>query len=149
MLNKLFSTTNQWGPLILRLALGIMILPHGAQKLFGWFGGYGFSGTMEFFTQSMGIPYPFALAAILAEFFGGIALILGITTRIAAAAVGGTLFVGALMVHIQHGFFMNWSGSQGGEGIEFHLLTTAISAVLVLYGSGKWGLDRIFSEKLP
>lgn len=129
---------------ILRLALGIMILPHGLQKTFGLFGGYGFSGTMQFFTETMGIPYVFALLAIVAEFAGGVGLILGLFSRIAALGVGITMLVAALMVHAQNGFFMNWFGNQKGEGIEFFLLAIAISIAIVLKGSGKLSLDRIF-----
>lgn len=129
---------------ILRLALGIMILPHGLQKTFGLFGGYGFSGTMQFFTETMGIPYIFALLAIVAEFVGGVGLILGLFSRIAALGIGVTMLVAAMMVHAQNGFFMNWFGNQKGEGIEFFLLAVAISIAIVLKGSGKLSLDRMF-----
>jgi len=133
--------------LFLRLALGVMIFPHGAQKLFGWFGGYGFSGTMTFFTENMGVPWIFALAAVLTEFFGGLALIAGIGTRLAALGVGTTMLVAAGF-HWGYGFFMNWSGNQAGEGIEFHLLAIGIAAALVVRGAGTLGLDPLIAKKL-
>jgi len=148
MLRKALETDQSVSSLILRLGLGIMIFPHGAQKLLGWFGGYGYSGTIQFFTEQMGIPYLFALAAILAEFFGGIGLILGAATRLWAFLVGFTLLVGALMSHVQHGFFMNWSGQQAGEGFEFHLLAVAMAAALTLKGGGRWSLDRPIAARL-
>lgn len=141
MMKRLLSTNDDGAFLVLRLALGVMIFPHGAQKLLGWFGGYGFSGTMDFLTGTMGIPYLFALLAILAEFFGGLGLLLGIGTRFSALAVGGTMLV-ASMFHFQNGFFMNWSGSQAGEGFEFHLMAVAMAVALVWRGGGMWSADR-------
>lgn len=127
--------------LFLRLALGIMMFPHGAQKMVGWFGGHGFSGTLTFFSEHMGIPVIFGVAAILTEFFGAIALITGAFTRIAALGIGGTMVVAAGF-HIKNGFFMNWAGNQAGEGIEFHLLAIGISAALIVRGAGSFGLDQ-------
>ena len=129
--------------LVLRVALGAVILPHGAQKVLGWFGGYGFKGTMGYFTQTMHIPYLFGLLAIIAEFFGALALIAGLLTRPAALGIGGVMLVAAIMVHRQHGFFMNWFGNQGGEGFEFHILAASIALVLVVTGGGAWSLDHI------
>jgi putative oxidoreductase len=133
---------------IARLALGIMILPHGLQKAFGLFGGYGFEGTMGFFTQTLGIPALFAFLAITAEFAGGLGLILGLTGRIAAFGVGSVMVVAALMNHVQHGFFMNWGGGMpaGAEGWEFHLLAVALAAIVVVRGSGALSLDRLLTR---
>jgi len=147
MLNKIITTDNNWSTLILRITLGLVILPHGAQKLLGWFGGYGFSGTMGFFTETMGIPYVFALLAIIAESFGALGLIVGFATRIAAFGVGVTLGVAALMAHVQNGFFMNWFGQQAGEGFEFHLLVVGMALALVISGGGKWSIDRLLAKK--
>ena len=122
MLNKLLVTKDDFSTTILRIVLGLVIFPHGAQKLLGWFGGYGFSGTMHHFTGTMGIPYILALLAILAESFGAVGLIVGLGTRIAALGIAITIGVAALMGHVQHGFFMNWFGKQAGEGFEYHLL---------------------------
>ncbi len=133
---------------IARLALGIMILPHGMQKLFGLFGGYGYAGTMGYFTETLGIPWLFAFLAIVAEFFGGLGLITGFLGRVAALGVGTVMLVGALMSHVQHGFFMNWSGQlqAGQEGFEFHILAVALALIVVLRGSGALSLDRLLTS---
>jgi len=143
MQSKLFATKNDVSIMVLRIILGLVIFPHGAQKLLGWFGGYGFTGTMNFFTQSMGIPYLFALLAIFAEFFGSIGLVVGLGTRIAALGIGVNMVAAALMVHVQNGFFINWAGNQAGEGFEFQLLVIGMALALIISGGGKWSLDRL------
>lgn len=130
---------------ILRITLGLVILPHGLQKTMGWFGGYGFSGTMGGFV-GMGIPAFFAFLAIAAESAGALALITGITTRIAAFGIGVTMLVASTM-HKANGFFMNWSGQQKGEGIEFHLLAIGIAVALMIGGAGRWSVDRAIAKK--
>lgn len=147
MLKKLLTTKDDISMMTLRITLGLVIFPHGAQKLFGWFGGYGFSGTMHHFTENMGIPYLFALLAILAESFGALGLIVGLGTRIAALGVGATIGVAAFMGHVQHGFFMNWFGKQAGEGFEYHLLVVGMALALIIRGGGKWSLDRLLSKE--
>jgi putative oxidoreductase len=129
---------------ILRITLGVVMLPHGLQKTVGWFGGYGFSATMGFF-GSVGIPAFFAFLAIAAETAGAIGLITGFTTRIAAFGVAVTLAVASTM-HLANGFFMNWTGQQKGEGIEFHILGIAIAVVLMIGGGGRFSLDRSISS---
>jgi len=147
MFKSIIATTDNWSPLLLRITLGLLIFPHGAQKLFGWFGGYGFSGTMGFFTGTLGIPALFAFLAITAESFGALGLIVGLATRVAALGVGTTLGVAALVTYSQHGhFFMNWFGAQSGEGIEYHLLAVGIAVALLFSGAGKWSLDRLLSR---
>jgi len=146
MIIRLLESKNDISATILRITLGLVIFPHGAQKLLGWFGGFGFSGTMHHFTENMGIPYIFALLAILAESFGALGLIVGLGTRVAALGIGATIGVAALMVHAQHGFFMNWFGKQAGEGFEYHLLVVGIALALVISGGGKWSLDRLLSK---
>jgi len=143
MLNKIIQTNGDASTLILRVLLGIVFLPHGLQKVFGLFGGYGYTGTMGFFTGTLGIPALFAFLAIAAEFFGSLGLIAGLFTRIAALGVGVTISVAALMLHVQNGFFMNWFSNQKGEGFEYHILVAAIAAALVIRGGGKWSLDRL------
>lgn len=147
MLNKLFASQDDLSATVLRVTLGLVIFPHGAQKLLGWFGGYGFTGTMHHFTGNMGIPYFFALLAIAAESFGALGLIVGLATRVAALGVGITIGVAAFMAHVQHGFFMNWFGKQAGEGFEYHLLVVGMALALVIRGGGKWSLDRLLSDK--
>lgn len=144
---RLFVTESRWTLLVLRLTLGLMIFPHGAQKLLGWFGGYGFAGTMGYFTDTLGIPYLFGLLAIIAEFFGGLALLAGFLTRVAAFGVGTTMLVAALMVHAEFGFFMDWSGNQGGEGFEFHLLALGIAVALMIGGGGRYSADRMLAAR--
>jgi putative oxidoreductase len=126
--------------------MGVIFFAHGAQKTFGWFGGYGFSGTMGFFTQMMHIPAPFAFLAICAEFLGGVGLILGALGRIAAFGITCNMVVAILMVHHHFGLFMNWSGQQKGEGFEYHLLAIAIAVVLMARGSGAFSVDRALTS---
>src|ERR1700751_5022546 len=108
MLRKILGTTNDWTPTLLRLVMGVVFFAHGAQMALGWFGGYGFSGTMAFFTNLMHIPAPFAFLAICAEFLGGIGLILGALGRVAAFGIASTMVTAVLMVHVPNGLFMNW-----------------------------------------
>jgi putative oxidoreductase len=134
--------------LLVRVFLSTVVAAHGAQKLFGWFGGFGFDGTMAFFTQTIGLPYIFALGLILAETFGMVALALGLFSRFLSASLIAIMLGAIFTTHAQHGFFMNWFGTQGGEGFEFHLLIIALSAVTLLNGSGAYSLDRfIFRSK--
>src|ERR1700730_2566140 len=116
MFRKLTATDNDAAIAILRLVLGVIFFAHGAQKMLGWFGGYGFSGTMGFLTGTMHIPALFAFLAIVAEFFGGLGLILGFLTRIAAFGIATNMVVAIGLVHWTFGFFMNWTGAQKGEG---------------------------------
>ncbi|TGL96599.1 DoxX family protein [Leptospira barantonii] len=147
MLQKFFKTDSDLGSLILRVVTGVVMFPHGAQKLLGWFGGYGFTGTMGYLT-GVGIPTPIAFLVIIGEFFGAIGLILGLFTRLSALGVGiimlGAVFIG----HVENGFFMNWAGTQKGEGYEFHILLIAISVVLFIKGAGKASVDSLIEEKL-
>src|SRR3954471_23694656 len=118
----LFRTNNSFAPTLARLTLGIVMFPHGAQKVLGWFGGYGFSGTLHFFTDQMHIPAVFAVLAIAAEFFGSLGLITGFLSRIAALGIAVNMIVAVKMVHAANGFFINWFGNQKGEGYEYHIL---------------------------
>src|ERR1700745_1570993 len=147
MFHKILATTNDWTLTVLRLVMGVGFFAHGAQKALGWFGGYGFSGTMGFFTHMMHIPAPFAFLAICAEFLGGIGLIVGLLGRIAAFGIACNMVVAVLMVHGSNGLFMNWTGQQKGEGFEYHLLAVAIAIVLMVKGSGALSIDEILSAK--
>lgn len=130
----------------MRLALGIVIFPHGAQKLLGWFGGGGLFGTIEGFSQ-MGLPAVLTFLVIIGEFFGGLGLIVGFLTRVAAAGVGLIMLGAMLLVHWQHGFFMNWTGQKAGEGFEFHLLAIGLAIGLIILGGGKWSVDRAVAQQ--
>ena len=123
-----------------------MFFAHGAQKMLGWFGGYGFSGTMGFFTQQMHIPAPLAFLAICAEFFGGLGLIVGLLSRVAAFGIAMNMLVAIFTVHIRNGFFTNWTGQQKGEGFEYHLLAIALLLVVMIKGSGALSIDRALSK---
>jgi putative oxidoreductase len=146
MIRKLIATDNDFATTILRLALGVIFFAHGAQKALGWFGGYGFIGTMGFFTGVMHIPAVFAFLAIAAEFLGGLGLIFGLLTRVAAFGVFCNMMVAVARVHHQFGFWMNWTGAQKGEGYEYHLLVLAASAFLMIRGAGAASLDRLLSS---
>ncbi len=147
MFRKLLATSNNWALTLLRLVMGVVFFMHGAQKMLGWFGGYGFSGTMGFFTNMMHIPAVFAFLAICAEFLGGIGLIVGALTRIAAFGTATNMVVAVLMVHSKVGFFMNWTGQQKGEGFEYHLLAIVIAIVLMARGGGAYSVDRTLSTQ--
>lgn len=142
MFRRLIATDDNSATTVLRLVLGVVFFAHGAQKLLGWFGGFGFAGTMGFFTQMLHIPAPLAVLAIAAEFFGGLGLIFGFLTRIAAFGIGVNMLLAVALIHHNFGFFMNWYGAQKGEGYEFHLLVLAIVAFLVVRGAGAFSLDH-------
>jgi len=147
MYGKLLSTRDDVAPLVMRVMLGVVFFPHGAQKVLGWFGGHGLSGTLNFFTESMGVPMVFALLVIAAEFLGALGLIVGFLTRIAAFGIVSVMAGAIMMVHLQHGFFMNWSGKQAGEGFEYHLLAIALAVALMITGGGKASVDRVLAQK--
>jgi len=142
MLKKLMRTNNDLSALILRLSLGIVFFPHGAQKALGWFGGYGLKATLALFTDKLHIPLIFAILAIAAEFLGAICLMIGFFTRLAALGIAVVMVVAIYTAHIQNGFFMNWSGLQKGEGIEYHLLAIAIAIALMIKGAGSFSIDK-------
>ena len=146
MFKKLLTTSDDASLAFMRIMLGIVFFAHGAQKVLGWFGGYGFSGTMGFFTTQMHIPPVFAFLAICAEFFGSLGLILGFLTRIAAFGIAVNMIVAVLMVHIHVGFFVNWFGNQKGEGFEYHLLALALAIPVMIRGAGAVSVDRALSR---
>jgi len=143
----LVRTDGDVAPLLLRVTLGAVMFPHGAQKLLGWFGGYGFEGTMGFLTGSAGLPWIVALLVIVAESFGSLALVTGFLGRAAAFGVGAVMTGAILTVHLPNGFFMNWSGQQAGEGFEFHLLVLGMVAALLVKGSGALSIDRWIARR--
>ena len=145
MLKRLMATSDDLSFTILRLVLGVVFFAHGAQKMLGWFGGPGFHATMGFFAH-LGMPTPVALLVICTEFFGGLGLIIGLLTRIAALGIAGEMIGAIFMVHLANGFFMNWMGNQKGEGFEYHLLVIAMAAALLLRGAGAFSVDRALSK---
>ena len=146
-MKKILATnSSNWSALIARLALGITVFPHGAQKLFGWYGGYGFEGTMGFMTTQAGLPYIVALLIILIESIAAIMLIAGLLTRVAAFGIFGLFTIIAIKFHAAS-FFMNWAGTQKGEGLEYFILLCGLALVLVFTGGGKWSLDSLLTGK--
>ena len=146
-MKALFQTDDAWSSFLLRITLGCVMFPHGAQKLLGWYGGGGFSGTMGFFTEQMGMPALIAFLIIIGESFGSVGLLVGFLTRFTAASLG-IIMVGAIgLVHLPNGFFMNWFGQQAGEGYEYHLLVIGICLALLITGGGKWSVDGAIAEK--
>jgi putative oxidoreductase len=148
MLTKIFKTDNDALLTLMRLVLGVVFLAHGAQKMLGWFGGYGFSASMGFFTQAMHIPAIFAFLAIAAEFFGGLGLVVGLLSRVAAFGIAVEMAVAVALVHAPYGFFMNWAGNQKGEGFEYHLLAIVLALVILIRGAGAFSLDRVIASRL-
>ena len=146
MFRRLIQTENDWGALFARLALGVVMFPHGAQTLLGWWGGMGFSKTVGGF-QSHGMPAILAILVIVAESFGSLGLILGFLSRVAGAGIG-TVMVGAIFLgHLHNGFFMNWLGTKQGEGYEYHLLAIGLALVILIKGRGALSVDRAISTR--
>jgi putative oxidoreductase len=145
MLKRLMSTSNDVALTSLRAVLGVVFFAHGAQKMLGWFGGFGFHATIGWFAH-LGMPVPITLLIMCTEFFAGLGLIVGLLTRIASLGAAGLMIGAIFMVHLPNGFFMNWMGNQKGEGIEFHLLALAMAAALLLRGAGAFSLDRALSK---
>ena len=145
-MRALLRTDDSLPLMIVRLALGIVMLPHGLQKALGLFGGPGYSGTMAMFT-SQGMPAALAFLVILGESAGSLGLIVGFLSRIAGFGISCIMLGAIAMVHLPNGFFMNWSGKQAGEGFEYHLLVIGMSLALLIAGGGKWSVDGAIANK--
>lgn len=147
------ATTHQQNATLfaLRLILGAVMFAHGAQKLLGWFGGYGLQGTLGFLTGTMHLPTPIAYLVIAAEFFGAIGLATGTLTRLSAFGIMAVMVGAIVTTHLPNGFFMNWAGNQKGEGFEYHLLVLGMAAPMLLFGAGAYSIDAVFArrKKIP
>jgi len=142
MKQLIFFTDNSWQGLILRLLAGGIMFTHGAQKVLGLFGGYGYTATMRYFTETMEFPRLIAFLIIVCEFLCSLLLIAGLASRL-SAIIFIVIMLGAIITtNYKNGFFMNWFGNQQGEGFEYHLLVIGICAVLLITGSGKFAIDR-------
>jgi putative oxidoreductase len=148
LVRRLTDTRDDAAPLVARAALGALLFPHSAQHALGWFGGYGFRGTLGWMTDTLGFPAPLAALAIVVELTAPFALAAGLFVRVAALGVIG-LMVGALSTHLPNGFFMNWFGAlkAGDEGFEYHLLVIALAAVVLLAGGGAHSVDRAIATR--
>ena len=142
----LFQTNNNFSYWVPRVMLGCVMFPHGAQKLLGWFGGFGFTNSMTYFTQTAGLPWVVAFLIIMGESFGSLGLILGFFTRLSAFGLICIMLGAIITVHIPNGFFMNWFGKQAGEGFEYHLLVIGISIPLLISGGGKYSVDSLINN---
>ncbi|MCW3463062.1 DoxX family protein [Chitinophaga nivalis] len=145
MFKRLLQTDHHLTSFIIRITVALVMLPHGAQKLLGMFGGYGFKATMNFFTSN-GTPAILAFMVIMTESIGALLILLGFTTRIWAALLTVIMLV-AISMHAANGFFMNWGGTQAGEGFEYHLLVIGINLALVIKGAGRWSIDGKLTNK--
>jgi len=148
MFKKIIQTTDNYSLLILRVALGTVLLAHGLQKAFGWFHGFGWNNSINYFTGTVGLPHALAALVILIETLGALLLIIGFAGRVNAALMG-IVITGAFFVdHLKNGFYMNWFGLQKGEGFEFDILFWAISVALIINGSGIFSIDSWLTNKL-
>lgn len=149
MKNKILNTDdNNWGQFIARLTLGIVLFPHGAQKMLGLFGGYGFSATIDFLTSQMQLPWIIAFFVLIIEFFGAIFICIGFASRVWSLAII-FLFIGVIFTaQIDNGFFMNWFNVQKGEGYEYSLLIIGIAISTLINGGGKWSIDSQIIKRL-
>lgn len=146
VLRSIVETSDDRIPMVARLALGIVIVPHGAQDLLGWFGGRGIDGALGFYS-SLGIPLFVGWLAIVTQCFGGLALIVGFLGRVAALAIAAVLVAAVVRLHWSFGFFMNWSGMLNGEGFEFHILAVTLAVIVIVRGSGALSVDRLLTAR--
>jgi len=147
MWKKLLRTDKSGVGLILRLTLGIVIFPHGVQKALGWFGGYGFFATLQGMSDNLGIPVALVVLVVCAEFLGSLGLIVGFLTRVAALGIGSVMAGAIFLVHLPHGFFMNWYGSQKGEGFEYHILVLGLVLAILIKGGGALSIDGALAKR--
>ncbi|MEO9967683.1 MAG: DoxX family protein [Reichenbachiella sp.] len=146
MLTKLIQTDDNWSYLVARVTLALVIFPHGAQKILAIWGGHGLSATMEAFSQWFGIPPLVTFLVSCAEFFGMIALLLGLCSRMMAGSLI-LVMLGAIYFVVNDHFFMNWYSENRGEGFEFHLLVIGLCIILLIGGSGRLSIDRLLIKK--
>ena len=148
-LYSLVATDGRAPGTIARLALGLVMFPHGAQKMLGWFAGYGLNATYGFLTSKAGLPGVVAGAVIFTEFVSSLLLITGTFTRIAAFGIMSIMIGAILTENVHNGFFMNWTGTQTGEGIEYHLLAIGLAIVAIILGGGALSIDRALTKRRP
>jgi putative oxidoreductase len=142
-MDMLFGTFASKSLFIIRVALGIIFFAHGAQKVFGWFGGPGLKGVIAYFRQTLGVPAPLTVLAALTELLGGLAMIGGFLVRPAAVGLIIVMLVAIAKVHAPNGFFINWSLEPGkGHGFEMNLALIAMALGVLFGGAGWLSIDR-------
>lgn len=147
-MKKFFLTSNDGMLALLRITAGFIVLAHGVQKLFGWFGGHGVSATMESFEQWFGLPGFVTFLVIMSDSVGAVCLIMGFATRFMASSIALVMIGAVVLVHGKWGFYMNWYSERRGEGFEFHLLILTIMIVLIIRGGGKASVDQWIMQRL-
>jgi putative oxidoreductase len=147
-LQALLRTDDSWTRFWQRIVLAVVMFPHGAQKLFGWFGGPGYHATLDMMSGKLGVPRPFVVLVIIGEAIGSIGLLFGALTRVAAFGISAVMLGAVMLIHRHVGFFMNWAGAQGGEGFEYHLLALALSIPLMVWGAGHWSIDATLARRI-
>ena len=147
MLKRLMRTDDSVGLFLVRVFLGLVMFPHGAQKLLGWFGGHGPAWTMDFFTERLGVPAVLVVLVIIAESFGALGLILGFLGRISAFGILCVMLGAIYTIHLKNGFFMDWYNTGQGEGFEYHLLAIGMSIAVMAQGSGRFSIDRWLTKR--
>ena len=148
MLTWMLGTDGDWVITIVRIVLGVVFFAHGAQKALGWFGGVGLQSTVRVFREQLRIPAPLALLSVAAEFLGGLGLIVGLLSRIAALGIAVVMIVALVAVHGKFGFFMNWYGEKQGHGIEYHILALALALAVIIKGGGAFSLDHVLYQQV-
>src|SRR5882757_1201303 len=148
MLTWMLETDGDWVVTIVRIVLGVVFFAHGAQKALGWFGGAGLQSTVRVFREQLRIPAPLALLSVAAEFLGGLGLIVGLLSRIAALGIAAVMIVALVAVHGKFGFFMNWYGEKQGHGIEYHILVLALALAVIIKGAGAFSLDQVLYQHI-
>ena len=143
MFTWMLGTDGDWVITIARVVLGVVFFAHGAQMALGWFGGPGLKNTVRVFREHLRIPAPLAVLAVAAEFLGGLGLIVGLLSRVAALSIAVVMIVALLAVHLKFGFFMNWYGDKQGHGIEYHVLVLALALAVMIKGGGAFSLDQV------
>jgi putative oxidoreductase len=143
MLTWLLGTDGDWVITMVRIVLGVVFFAHGAQMALGWFGGAGLQNTVRVFREQLQIPTPLALLSVAAEFLGGLGLIVGLLSRVAALGIAVVMIVALIAVHWKFGFFMNWYGEKQGHGIEYHILVLALALAVIIRGAGAFSLDQV------
>src|SRR5258708_7167116 len=146
MILWILETDGDWVITIARIVLGVVFFAHGAQMALGWFGGAGLQGTVRVFRENLRIPAPLAMLAVAAEFLGGLGLIVGLLSRVAALGIAVVMMVALVAVHRKFGFFMDWYGEKKGHGIEYHVLVLALALIVTIKGAGAFSLDRVLYQ---